>query len=325
MRKFIINIAIFISPFLLLCIPIDIYLSQKVENTSECSGEFEVWTDIYSSKINCELAIYGSSRAWVHINPEILKDSLKFNAYNFGIDGHNFWLQYLRHIEYQKSNSKPQIIIHSIDIFTLQKKKELYNMSQFLPYMLWNLDIYKSTTSYEGYSAVDYFIPLIRYRHNTTLVSSLMTSLNQQNQPYRNKGFKGQQIEWNNDLDNAQKSNTCYSINLDSSSITLYEHFLEDCKSKNIEVILVYTPEYIDGQKYVSNRKEIIDFYKAIATKYKLLFLDYSNNYLCFDKKFFYNAEHLNAIGADIFTRILASDLKKARTHNIVYTQWRAL
>ncbi|MBE2208298.1 MAG: hypothetical protein IAE84_11975, partial [Saprospiraceae bacterium] len=80
------------------------YLKQ----TKKAPGEFEVWNDIYNSNVNCDIAIYGSSRAWVHIDPKILSHILQLNVYNFGIDGHNFWLQYLRHIEFLKYNPKPK-------------------------------------------------------------------------------------------------------------------------------------------------------------------------------------------------------------------------
>lgn len=306
MRKFIVNICVFIIPVVLLSYPLDLFLSYKIKRTNECQGEFEVWNDIYGGGMECELAIYGSSRAWVHINPEIIEDSLKYNSYNFGIDGHNFWLQYLRHNEYLKHNSKPKIIVHSVDLFTLQKREELYNMSQFLPYMLWDSDLFKSISSYKGYSFADYFFPLVRYRHT----SSSIKFIENHNSPIRNKGFRGIWREWGNDLDKAMKVNDDYTVTLDSASLNLYEQFLKECKFKNIEVIMVYTPEFIEGQNYVSNRKEVIELYHDLETKYELLFLDYSNNYLCYDKQFFYNATHLNAKGADIFTKMLAHDIK---------------
>ena len=93
------------------------------------------------------MAIYGSSRAWLHIDPEIIEDSLDLTSYNFGIDGHNFRLQYLRHLEYLRKNNKPHIILHSIDIFTLQYEHDLFHMEQFLPFMLWNNNIRKYTSN----------------------------------------------------------------------------------------------------------------------------------------------------------------------------------
>lgn len=315
MKKFIINCAFFIMPFILISLPLDFYYSNKLKSTNECAGEFEVWNDIFEGNINCEIAIYGSSRAWVHINPEIVEDSLSLNTYNFGIDGHNFWLQNLRHGKIMKNNKKPQLIIYSVDIFTLQKRKELYNMNQFLPYMLWDIEIYNSTKSYVGFSIFDYYIPMLRFRHNTEIFTATKTY----NQALRNKGFKGMQKEWNNDLDNARKTMSSYAITLDTTSVKQFESFIKSCKSENIEVVMVYTPEHIEGQKYVSNRSDIIGLYTKLAKSYDLLFFDYSDSELCQDKKYFYNSSHLNATGADIFSKTFISDLKKARTHNIMY------
>jgi len=312
MRKFLVNICVFIIPIVLLSYPLDLFLSYEIKNTNKCHGEFEVWNDIYNGEMDCELSIYGSSRAWGHIDPIIMEDTLNYNSYNFGIDGHNFWLQYLRHNEYLKYNSKPKIIVHSVDIFTLQKRDDLYNMSQFLPYMLWNNDLFKSISTYKGYASVDCFIPLVRFRHT----SSSIKSLSKNDSPLRNKGFKGFWRKWGPHFDNAMKLNDDYTVTLDSASLNLYEQFLEECRSSNIEVIMVYTPEFIDGQKFISNRKEVIDLYNELANKYGLLFLDYSDNYLCYDKQYFYNATHLNGNGADIFTKILAQNIKAYKKTN---------
>ncbi len=308
MRKFIINIIFCSLTFVILCLPVDFYISAKLKKTNKCTGEFEVWNAIYSGEIKSSIAIFGSSRAWVHIDPEIIEDSLKLDTYNFGIDGHNFWLQYLRYKEYRKNNTKPKIILYSVDVLTLQKKEELYNMSQFLPYMLWNIDIYKSTSTYKGYTFFDYFIPLIRFRHNTEII----TSASKDNH-LRKKGYKGVEKKWNSDFDEARKIKSSYTAKLDTASIKLFEHFLKSCKSEKIEVILIYTPEYIDGQKYVSNRQQIIKLYEKLSHKYRIPFLNYSNNYLCYDKKYFYNSLHLNSTGADIFSKILAADLIKTQ------------
>jgi hypothetical protein len=315
MKKFIINCTLFIIPIILISLPLDFYYSNKLKNTNECTGEFEVWNDIFDENINCEIAIYGSSRAWVHINPDIVEDSLNLKTYNFGIDGHNFWLQNLRHQKIMKNNKKPQLIIYSVDIFTLQKRKELFNMNQFMPYMLWDFEIYNSTKSYVGFSILDYFIPILRFRHRSDIFTSKQTSIH----PFRNKGFKGMEKEWNNDLDNARKITNSYTITLDTTSVKLFNNFIKTCKSENIDIILVYTPEYIEGQEYVSNRSDIIGLYTKLARSNDLLFFDYSDSDLCKDKKYFYNSSHLNAIGADIFSKTFISDLKKARTYNIKY------
>src|SRR5690606_33484347 len=101
-------------------------------------GEFEVMNDIYDGEAKTDVAVYGSSRAWVHFNSQILADELGMSVYNFGIDGHNFWLQYWRHLELIKYCGKPKYIIMAVDALSLERRDDLYNADQFLPYMLWN-------------------------------------------------------------------------------------------------------------------------------------------------------------------------------------------
>lgn len=320
MKKFLTNILYFLLPAIIIAYPLDSVMSHFLSQSNTYPGEYEIWNDIYDAEANCDIAIYGSSRAWVHINPKILSDSLGVKVYNFGIDGHNFWLQYLRHLELLKHSEKPKTIILSVDVFSLQKRTDLYQLDQFLPYMLWNSNIHEYTNSYIGYNEFDYYLPLIRYSGKTNALKLIIKNIvnGQSNIRYRQNGFSGMDREWNADLDKAKKKRESYKINTESNSIVLFEKFINECKANNIELILVYTPEYIDGQNFVVNRDDIIHIYRDFSMKYSIEFYDYSNDSLCFNKKYFYNASHLNSSGAEIFSKKLANDLK-ARTHNNVY------
>ena len=300
--------------------PLDSIMSHFLSQSKTSPGEYEVWNDIYKTEAEYDIAIYGSSRAWVHINPKILSDSLGAKVYNFGIDGHNFWLQYLRHLELLKHNEKPKTIILSVDVFSLQKRKDLFQLDQFLPYMLWNSNIQEYTNSYIGYNDFDYYVPLIRYSGKTNSLKLIIKNIvnSQSNIGYRQNGFLGMDREWNADLEKAKKEQKSYIINTDSNSVVLFEKFIKECKANDIELILVYTPEYIDGQNFVANRDDVIQIYRDFSMKYSIDFFDYSNDSLCLNKKYFYDASHLNSSGAEIFSKKLANDLK-ARTHNNVY------
>jgi len=297
---------------------ISYYLS---ESRSYAGGEIGVWKDVYSGNINADLFIYGSSRAWVQISPKIIQDSLNISSYNFGMDGHNFWLQYLRHKEILKFNKKPKYIIMSLDVFTLQKRKDLFNYQQFLPFMLWNHDIKKYTSSYVGFSLYDYYLPLIRYMHKPgVLYAAFKSFIGYKPDFERIKGYKGMERVWNNDLDKAKSKLAFYKIKFDPATVVLFEQFINECNSNGIKLILVYSPEYIEGQNYVTNRGEVISKYKYFANKYNLIFIDYSQDKISMQKQFFYNSEHLNKKGSEIFTNELVRDLK-ARMHNYVYTK----
>lgn len=317
MKLFILKILYFLLPLIGLAIPLDISISYFLSQSNQYPGEFEVWNDIYNSNAECDIAIYGSSRAWVHIDPEIISDTLNCIAYNFGIDGHNFWLQYLRHLELLKHNKKPKVIILSVDIFSLQKQVNLYQLDQFLPNMLWNNNIEKYTSSYIGYNMVDYYIPLIRYGGKSQ-VFKIITKLLINGRPkerYRSNGFVGMNKKWNTDFEIAIVNQKSYKIKLDQQIIELFENFIQECKNMDIDLILVYTPEYIEGQKFVLNRMEVFNVFKFFSMQYDLTFYDYSNDEICLDKNLFYNASHLNKKGANIFTKKFAGDLK-VRTHN---------
>lgn len=315
MKKFIRKLLFFLLPIIVLALPLDYTISYFLKNSKVYPGELEVMNDIYKGKANCEIAIYGSSRAWVHFNSQLMEDSLKRTVYNFGIDGHNFWIQYLRHLELIKHNNTPKLIIVSVDMFTLQKRKDLYQLNQFLPFMLWNKDIKTFTSSYTGFTEADYDIPLIRYMGKTTALNSAVKTAfnyatNSVPKPIRHKGFAAMDKKWNTDFEKARALKNNYEIKLDTNTINLFEKFIKECRQAKTELIFVYPPEYIEGQKFVSNRDKILNIYKELSEKYNLLFLDYSSDEICSDRSLFYNANHLNKQGSDIFTNKLIREIK---------------
>lgn len=310
MKTLIRKILLFSLPLLLLAYPLDVFISQNLKKTNSFLGEFEVWNDIYNGSLNADILIYGSSRAWVDVNPEIIKDSFNLNTYNLGLDGHNFWLQYLRHLECIKYNSPPKHIILCVDFNSLQKRDELYLYEQFLPYMLWNNNIKTYTSSYKGFKYFDYELPLLRYVGEPSILEKAFNSVwGHKNSSYRYKGYKGIKKTWTDDFELAKTKMGNYQVALDSASIKLFDKFLMECKNSQIEVSLVYTPEHIVGQRFVTNRDQVITIYKNFAKKYNLQFLDYSKNPICLDTSFFYNATHLNKTGSELFTKKLVQDL----------------
>jgi hypothetical protein len=313
MKALFVKLIIFILPIIMLSIPLDYFISKNLKKSNSCSGEFLVWNDIFDGKVNADIYIYGSSKAWVGFNPNIIEDSLKCSTYNLGIDGHNFWLQYLRHKELIKYDSKPKYIILNLDILSLEKRQDLYNMDQFLPYMLFDDDIFYYTSSYKGFSTLCYYIPLIRYiGRREALFDAILSALNIGNsEPMRLKGYRGMEFVWNNDFASAKLKIKNYEVKIDSASENLFKNFLNECKTDNIKVILVYSPDYIEIHDFVKNRQKILYLYKDYSIKYNIPFLDYSDDQMCREKKYFYNSTHLNKTGSDIFTNKLVRDLKK--------------
>ena len=310
MNLFLKRILIFVLPIVLLAYPLDSIFSSylaKQNSLSIANGEYSVWNDIYNGEINAEIAVYGSSRAWVQFNTPMLIDLSSTNSYNFGLDGHNFPIQYLRHLEYLKHNKPPKNIILSVDFLTLQKRKDLYNYSQFLPYMLWNSEIYNYTKDYEGFSKIDYKIPLVRYIGEfNTLLKAFLPNKDKES---RIQGYAGRKNQWNDDFLKAQNKTKEKFYKIDSTSISLFNNFLKSCKKSKIRVILVYAPVYYEGFNFIENHQEIVDYFKSTAKKNQLSFLDYTKDSISYDKSLFNNATHLNSDGANRFTKQVYKDM----------------
>lgn len=293
---------------------LDVFISNNLKKSNRfAKKEYSTWNAILESKINSNLFIYGNSRAWVHFNATMMTNDLNIPTYNLGINGHGFWLQYFRHSLVLEKNRKPKIIIVSIDEFSLEKRKDLYNSEQFLPYMLWNSAIKNATKSYEGFISMDFEIPLIRYYGKTeALETALSYFLGDLNNPVqRVKGYQGQLRTWNKDFEKAKTTIKKYEAKVDIPTLDLFRNFITECKSQNIKLIFVYAPEYIEGQNFIKNREQIVAIFTKFSKDYDIPLYDYSKDAICSQKKYFYNSVHMNKLGADLFTAKLIDTLKQ--------------
>lgn len=103
------------------------------------------------------------------------------------------------------------------------------------------------------------------------------------------------------------------TIQLDKEQLTLFDSYLQMCNHAGIRVILVYPPGYIEGQQLVNNRQVVMNMYRKLAKKHRIPFLDCSTNELCYQRSYFYNSQHLNREGAELFSSQLALELKILR------------
>ena len=141
--------------------------------------------------------------------------------------------------------------------------------------MLFNKQIEAATDSYKGFNYFDYHIPLIRYYGKYEAFGTAIKCFSGRlsNPVYRIKGYLAKEESWNHDFDRAKLKMKKYKITLDSNTIALFEQFLKECKRDNIKLIFVYTPEYIEGQKFVANRTSIFKTFSKYSKKYEILFI----------------------------------------------------
>ena len=308
--------------FLVILIIIAYFLDYTITSSLKKSKRFNYaeWNALYDGKINAEMVIYGSSRAYRHFDPKIFEDSLGFSVYNLGLDGYRFQMQYARHLEFIKHNKTPNYIVFSVDEWSLSKFSELYMSEQFLPYFK-ETTIRDYTTKFKGFDYWDYHLPFVRYFGNSKIILHAIEILFRPNKNYttKYKGYQGSNDLWNDSseikLKLIKKNRTHYDKNYDFTmnveSILMFKSFLNEIKRKNIKAFFVLSPTYIEGQNLGKDSEENILFIKQLVSAYKFDFLDFSSDTICSQKKYFYNSSHLNKNGATVFSMELASIIKK--------------
>jgi hypothetical protein len=289
------------------------------------TGEVGVWADLYDGKVQAEMVVHGSSRAWVHMDPQILQDSLGLTCYNLGVDGHSFQLQTLRNDLLFRYCGKPKLIIHSIDMWTLVDRGELYGGEQFLPFFHDTAAV-RRMKQLKGYHRLDYELPLTRYFGFPKQMKVLLNGMLRGTWPEeeRKRGFMGQERPWQGDLEKARGNwADGYKVVLDSNITHEIDDYLGRMRNEGVKVIFVYTPELKEGQGFVTTRAEIMALYWRLARKHGITFIDYSDHPLSdnSNKHLYYNASHMNAEGAEIFSRTLAHDLRQLPELNGIIRQ----
>ncbi len=317
MKKFIIKGVSFSVIVYFIALALQYYIDSGLKKSCIDHNNKE-WFQLTHDTISYDWIIMGSSRAWVHISPKMLDSTFHAQSFNMGIDGLNFPAQNGRYLLYRENHKKPSYIVHSVDLFTLSKPKDLYMFEQFVPYLS-HSKIRQATQWYAMFDWRDYNIPLYKYihRHNMAYEGFLMAKLDTPCENYKFKGFQAQDRMWDKSFEqfkNDYPKGLEYDIY--NPSYQLFNQYLANCKKEGIQVVMVYTPEYFEAQKTITNRKQILGTFNALARKYDFDFLDYSAHPISNDTLNFYNSQHMNFLGTKQFNESLKQDLERIVARN---------
>lgn len=311
----------FISKSLVLCLLIVsvLYLVSYIVDRGLRKSkrlEYDQWTDIYRSNIGADLVFSGSSRTRFMVSPKVIDSIANTNSYNLGITGWTFDMQYARLKTYLQHNKKPRYIVQNVDAGIFERREDLYDYEQFLPY-LDDTVLFNSCKNRVGeFTIPEIYFPLFKYNNNLDLIQegfNCFFNTGRQYQTAAYKGFIPNNSEWNGAFEEFKKQNPeGRDFNILPEGEKLFENFLDYCNDENIKVIFVFAPEYHEAQLLPKNRESEIEVKEELndyATKYSAYFLDYTQDSICYDKKYFYDSQHLNAEGAQNFSEKLGHDI----------------
>jgi hypothetical protein len=307
---FVKRLALFLLPLIFAAFFADRYISVNLRKSVD--GELGAWNEVYAGRIDSEIVVYGTSRAVGQFDPQILSQQLGMTAYNLGMLGNNFGIQYLRHEILLRHNRKPKLILQSVEPFTFLKRKDPFDPEQFLPYMLDDTSVRAATAQYDTYNYWDRHVPMARYYGRPVkLLAAMRLSLRgAEGAPERKRGYKTLDVAWDGNSERARRYWLAQNLVPDPEAMALFERYLQECRAGGIRVIFVSPPEYVDTWQFVPYRREIRASVVALSEKYGIPILDYSENWMTDKHYLFSDALHLNTTGVAIFTTDMAADVR---------------
>lgn len=262
------------------------------------------------TKANADIFIFGSSRSNHHYHPEILNDELNLKSYNVGAQGQQILFQ----TTVQKiilNRVKPKLVILDVSPEWMYKSTEANdNLSELRPFYFRYPEIIGPVLAVQS-QLQKFWLNSRIYQYNSTIVHIIYYRLKPQIDV---DGYvplfytmtprdSRSQI-----LDDSLKN-----LNGKPKSIdTIYEKaltsFLQNARSRNINVVMVYSPDY-SGAKAVGNPSA--ERINAIGRAMEIPVIDYSDDpYFRNHPEMFNDIHHLNDQGAKEFSRQITQRLK---------------
>jgi len=256
----------------------------------------------------------GSSKAKMMVSPFILDTVLHMNTYNLGMDGWQFNMQYARFKIYLQHNKKPRYVLQVIDFPFFDDRKDLYNYEQFIPYLSDTI-IRHVTSQYIGrFTFPELYLPFFKYnRHLTLIQEGIKCYFKKKDNTILpgSKGYEPWQLMWDSSFSTFKKANPGgIKTVIQRRIVAEFEEFLSYCNANNIKVILEFAPVYHEEYLMEKNVGDVLQIFNGLSLKYSVPIFDHSNDSLCYDKKYFFNSQHLNKDGAELFSTTVANDLK---------------
>jgi hypothetical protein len=275
---------------------------------------YRVTNRIVAGSINAQIIITGSSRAASHFDPRIIHRTTGYTTFNLGRNGSQTDMQLAVLKTYLKHNRRPDIVVHNLDAFTFQTTHEIYNPAQYIPYLN-EEELYRPLEKINPNIWKSRYLPLYGYvaeDMSFAWIQGLKALLPLPQRENLIDGFDPRETKWTGEFERFKESKRDdVRWDIEPEGIRLTEELVHLCRTRGIQLIFVYSPEYSEMQAMTKNRKEIFGRFREIAFSQQVPLWDYSNWRHAADTEYFTNSQHLNANGAGLFSLDVATELKR--------------
>lgn len=297
MKKFLIKVIIFFTFLSVL----DYAAGRTFDYLStHAKGGMTKRDNYICDELESDILLCGSSRCVHHYNPKIISDSLGLSCYNSGQDGNGIILLYGR-LQMIKSHYEPKMIIYDISPgFDLLIGEDNHR------YLTWLKPHYSRKGISEIFQSVDrterYKMLSSMYRYNSHFFELAVDYFH----PIINvddNGFVPIATEMDKSKIRRKSSSRKDKYQFDSLKLDYLRKYVDEVGNR---LVFVVSPIWYGMD--TAQLQPLIDLCKSR----KIPLLDYSNNpKFVHNDIYFKDGSHLNARGADEFTKDLIKDLRK--------------
>lgn len=266
--------------------------------------------ELLSDTLNADIVVMGNSRALCSYNPKVLEQATGKKVWNIGVSGQPFGISYMRYQLYALHNKKPQLIIVNIDNNELDMISNGFGREEYYPYF--SDSIIQSYFDLYGFTWKHKYIPMYKYFGDYKLIGyGLMSCIGLFPFPAQkhyhgffnaNHAFEGEKLR--HKIINGDS----ISVEHSGDAIRLLKQFIVDSQRENINLLFCYAPQYQELYQHLM-LDSCMNEYEQISEKYCIPLMDYSSVSWAGDSTYFYNANHINLYGSELFSAYLAHDL----------------
>ena len=265
---------------------------------------------VINHDLDVNVSVWGASTALVNFNPQLIEDSLKFSAFNMGINGVNIDQYNGLLKEYLNYTKKSKFLIIAIDIYGgLEKREQFYELQNWLHHVN-NDNIYDCLTDIDYNTIfraryIPFYSITLYNKHAFPLIRSAFFNTSSSQYQFSNLGFEPNNAQM--DLKAIDTNQMVIPINQ-----VVLKKLRSSCLlalSKKITPIVVITPCYKDGLNKIKNTEDFVELVQTLEND-NINVYNYLNSPISSNPSFFKDNTHLNVIGADTFTIDIIKKLK---------------
>lgn len=262
-----------------------------------------------------EVMFFGPSHAYAAFSPLVIWEETGVKSYVFATQQQPLWATYT-YIEEALKRQSPSLIVLECRMAWGEKEYYLgkddigvtYSYMDELP-LSWNkVELAgQSAPDWEGRLSTLFNFMMYHNRWDRLNRTDFTFDRSQARDPY--KGFV--MLEPQEPL---QPRPAFEGITETAPLLEKNQYWLEEiirlCREKGIELWIVKSPSNLELEE-----KPLLNTVKATAERYSVPFHDFNENYwdIGLDETMFYDAHHLDALGATRFSRYFAEELSAAR------------